>query len=198
MLILGEKKVFNTISGYYSSKVPAGEELAETPLEGTAWGTVGEVHRSCFSPGLGQPEPPHPKMSSELLGAVRDSGRAKRCSCLGYVTSAGPLWFPQRAKLSHLWICKSAQRSSLRLCACKKGSRLWSRGYKHNIEYQMAFLMLAGASRHFQRLQPVEELMKFCKQSPSHLAAFFAVFQSRPTAVTWKSLPLFQGFTWSL
>lgn len=135
---------------------------------------------------------------SELLGAVRDSGRAKRCSCLGYVTSVRPLWFPQRAKPSHLWICKSAQRSSLRLCACKKGSTLWSRGYKHNIEYQMAFLMLAGASRHFQRLQPVEDLMKFCKQSPSHLAAFFAVFQSWPTAVTWKSLPPFQGFTWSL
>lgn len=66
MLILGEKKVFNTISGYYSSKVPAGEELAETPLEGTAWATVGEVHDGCFSPGLGQPEAPHPKMGRGL------------------------------------------------------------------------------------------------------------------------------------
>lgn len=152
MLILGKKTFSGTILGYYNSNMPAGEKSARTPLEGTAWGAVVEIHHSCIPPGVCSHHTPKQAGGSELLGAARDSGRAKPCSCLGYVASIGPLWFLRRAKLFHVWICKSAQWSSRRLCAFKKGSTLWSRGYKHNIEYQMAFLMLAGASKHFQKV----------------------------------------------
>lgn len=209
-----KKTVLGTISGYCNSKVPAAEELAETPAEGTAWDVMGEVHHSCFPP---KPQPAAataPQNGPEALSPMpqENCGLAEMgCWKLWgtweepqVVTTQGVspalvrCGLPQRTKLSELWICKSAQRSSPRLRACEKGSTLWSRGYKHNIEYQMAFLMLmqepTGTSKRLQA-DSWWNFVRSCRHTSQHS---LPCFSPEPSAVIWQSLPLFQGFTWNL
>lgn len=125
-----KKRVFNTVLGYCNNKVPAGRELAETPVEGKS--TKAASHRASAS-------------YSHTVVRCEELGKSQALLPPGYVTSIGLLWFPLRARFSHLWVFKSVQQSSPRQCACEKGSMLWSRGWKHNIGYQMD-------SRHQQAL----------------------------------------------
>lgn len=120
--------------------------------------------------GLGAPSP----ISQEccglarlgLLGAPRDLGRAKRCSCPGYVTSWS-IVVSTKGQSSSAVNSKPAQRSSLRLCARQKERALRSRGCKHDMEKQMVSLRWQEPAGTSTRPQAVEDLMEFCEQSPT-------------------------------